>query len=471
MAGETAMRNGEETVRTGAGGGIDPAASPLLTDLYQLNMMQAYLDRGMTADAVFEFFVRKLPSPRGFLVAAGLDQTLSFLENLRFGAAELDWLRSTGRFGGDFLNYLGRLRFEGSVDALPEGRVFFANEPVLRVTAPLPIAQLVETRIVNILHFQSLIASKAARMVLHAGGRLLVDFGLRRAHGAEAGILAARAAYIAGFGGTATVPAQWLFGIPIYGTMAHSFIQAHERETDAFRAFALSRPDNLVLLIDTYDTVAAADKVAALVPWLVERGIALKGVRLDSGDLSSLSRAVRRCLDDAGLKHVTIFASGGIDERVIARLIAEGAPIDGFGVGTALTTSEDAPALDCAYKLQEYAGIARRKLSSGKATWPGRKQVFRRYDRANMLHDMLTLESEQAEGEPLVVPVMRRGRRLQPAETLAAIRDRCAADLSRLPPSLRTLDGPYAYPVAVSPALQDLAASVNRSIAAMQAAP
>jgi nicotinate phosphoribosyltransferase len=335
----------------------------------------------------------------------------------------------------------------------------------------LPIAQLVETRIVNLLHFQSLIASKAARMVLQAPDKLLVDFGLRRAHGAEAGLYAARAAHIAGFAGTATVPAQPMFGIPIYGTMAHSFIQAHDNETDAFRSFALSRPENLVLLIDTYDTVAAARKVVALAPWLKERGITLKGVRLDSGDLSSLSRAVRRCLDDAGLQKVTIFASGGIDEAVIARLVASGAPIDGFGVGTALATSEDAPALDCAYKLQEYAGVARRKLSAGKATWPGRKQVFRYYDSRLMQGDTLTLEGDRQDGEPLIVEVMRGGRRVTAAEPLATIRGRCAADLVRLPAGLRQLTPEGSYPVEVSQAVRNLAAAVDRSIAATRAAP
>ncbi|MCC6468975.1 MAG: nicotinate phosphoribosyltransferase [Alphaproteobacteria bacterium] len=446
----------------------DLAASPLLTDLYQFNMMQAYLDHGMTATAVFEFFVRKLPPGRGFMLAAGLEQVLQFLETLRFDRTAIDWLRATGRFHEKFLGYLADLRFDGDVHAMPEGRVFFPNEPILRIAAPLPIAQLVETRVLNLLHFQSLIATKAARMVLQAPGKLLVDFGLRRAHGAEAGLLAARAAYIAGFGGTATVSAGAMFGIPLFGTMAHSFVQTHDDEVAAFKAFSLSRPDNLVLLIDTYDTVAAAAKVVRLVPWLRERGIEVKGVRLDSGDLAALSRAVRRCLDEAGLKAVTIFASGGIDETRIADLLAAGAPIDGFGVGTALTTSEDAPAMDCAYKLQEYAGVARRKLSAGKVTWPGRKQVFRRRAGGRMEGDLLTLADEGGDGTPLIADVMRGGRRLASPETLAAMRDRCAGDLERLPPALRKLAAADAYPVAISPGLRALAASVDRAIAAMR---
>jgi len=454
--------------RTGAPKGVDPGRSALLTDLYQLNMMQAYRDRGMNAAAVFEFFVRKLPPRRGFLVAAGLEQTLAFLENLRFEPAELEWLRATGRFDGGFIDYLSALRFAGDVHAMPEGRVFFPNEPILRVTAPLPVAQLVETRLVNLLNFQTLIASKAARMVLQAPRCRLIDFGLRRAHGAEAGLLAARAAYVAGFTGTATVLAEREFGIPAYGTMAHSFVQAHDSEAEAFKAFALSRPKNLTLLIDTYDTVAAARKAAALAPWLRERGIELAGVRLDSGDLHALSRAVRRCLDEAGLRNVAIFASGGIDEYVMARLVTSGAPIDGYGIGTALTTSDDAPALDCAYKLQEYAGIARRKLSAGKATWPGRKQVFRRRAGSSIAGDTLTLESDPREGEPLIVKIMESGRRLAPPEPLETCRQRCAADLAALPADVAALEPKGAYPVDISPSLYQLAAEVDRRIAAMR---
>ena len=358
---------------------MDPAASPLLTDLYQLNMIQAYLEHGETRTAVFEFFVRKLPPERGFLIAAGLEQALDFLENLRFSPEELEWLARTGRFGKDLLDHLAQLRFTGDVHAMPEGTAFFANEPILRVTAPLPQAQLIETRLINILHFQSLIAAKAARMVLSAPSKLLVDFGLRRAHGAEAGLFAARASHIAGFTGTATMLAGKLFGIPIYGTMAHSFIQAFDSEEAAFEAFARSRPENLVLLIDTYDTEEAARKVVSLAPRLKAAGIAIRGVRLDSGDLISLAKSVRRILDEGGMKEVTIFASGGIDEVELAKTAEQLAPIDGFGIGTSLTTSFDVPALDCAYKLQEYAGLPRRKRSTGKATWPGRKQVWRQY--------------------------------------------------------------------------------------------
>jgi nicotinate phosphoribosyltransferase len=444
------------------GGSMDPATSALLTDLYQLNMMQAYLDRGETKTAVFEFFVRKLPRERGFLIAAGLEQVLEFLLELRFTPEELDWLASSGRFGKNLIDYLAGLRFTGDIHAMPEGTVFFPDEPILRVTAALPEAQLVETRLINLLQFQPMIAAKAARMVLAAPGKRLVDFGLRRAHGAEAGLLAARASYIAGFAGTATVLADKRFGIPIFGTMAHSYIQVHDDEAEAFENFARARPKNLTLLIDTYDTEAAARKVVALAPRLKAAGISIGGVRLDSGDLITLSKTVRRILDEGGLRDVTIFASGGIDETVIANIIRSRAPIDGFGIGSSLTTSYDAPGLDCAYKLEEYAGLPRRKRSAGKATWPGRKQVWRRFGAdGRMAGDILSLENDDRAGEPLIELVMQGGKCLEPAPTLAEIRARAARDLERLPEPLRRLEPGASYPVEVSEALQRLAAEVD----------
>ena len=445
---------------------MDDATSPLLTDLYQLNMIQAYLEHGKTKIAVFEFFVRNLPPRRGFLVAAGLEQALAFLEDLHFSAEEVDWLARSGRFGSGLLDHLAALRFEGDVHAMPEGTVFFANEPILRVTAPLPQAQLVETRLINILHFQSLIASKAARMTLAAPGKLLVDFGLRRAHGYEAGVLAARASYLAGFAGTATMLAEKWFGIPTFGTMAHSFIQTYDDETAAFEDFARSRPENLTFLIDTYDTEAGARKVVALAPRLKARGIAIRSVRLDSGDLIALSRSVRRILDEGGLAEVGIFASGGLDENDLAEMLQAGAPIDGFGVGTSLTTSSDVPALDCAYKLEEYAGLPRRKRSTGKATWPGRKQVWRRYGSdGRMAGDILSIESDDQNGEPLIQLVMRGGRRVAPSPTLAEIRARAARELGQLPEPFRRLEPRTFYPVQVADALVRLAKEVDSRLA------
>jgi nicotinate phosphoribosyltransferase len=439
--------------------------SPLLTDLYQLNMLQAYLDHGRSETAVFELFFRKLPPQRAFLLAAGLEQALGFLKNVRFNEEELDWLKRSGRFAGNFLDYLASFRFHGDVHAMPEGTVFFADEPILRVTAPLPEAQLVETRLINLIHFQTLVASKAARMVLAAPGKQLIDFGLRRAHGAEAGLLGARAAYLAGFAGSATMIAEPVFGIPIFGTMAHSFVQAYEDESAAFLDFARSRPRNLTLLIDTYDTEAGARKVVALAPRLRQEGIALGAVRLDSGDLGALSRKVRAILDQGGLGEVRIFASGGLDESAMASLLAAGAPIDGFGVGTSLTTSFDLPALDCAYKLQEYDSVARRKLSTGKATWPGRKQVFRRFDAAGrMAGDLLTLEGDPQKGEALIQLVMKNGKPVKPRPSLAEARAAAAAELARLPNDLRRLEPAFGYPVEIAPALRELTADVDRRL-------
>jgi nicotinate phosphoribosyltransferase len=442
------------------------SASPILTDLYQLNMIEGYLADRETGTAVFDFFVRRLPGRRNFLIAAGLEQALDFLETVRFTEDELGWLASTGRFSSRLLDYLATFRFTGDVHAVFEGTVVFANEPILRVTAPLPQAQLLESRLINLLHFQTLVASKAARCVLAAPDKLLIDFGFRRAHGAEAGYLAARASYLAGFAGTATVLAEKDFGIPCYGTMAHSFIEAHDDEAIAFEHFARARPQGLTLLIDTYDTEAGARKVVALAPRLRADGIEVRAVRLDSGDLGVLARSVRAILDAGGLTDVSIFASGGLDEDKISSLLAGGAPIDGFGIGTGMTTSSDAPYLDCAYKLQEYAGLARRKQSPGKVTWPGRKQVWRRYAAdGTMAGDMLSIEDDTQPGETLLVPVVAGGRRLSAKPSLEAIRDHVRHELARLPEPLRRLETSRAYPVEVADALRKLAGETDRRLA------
>lgn len=437
----------------------------LLTDLYQLTMLQGYFERQMEEIAVFEFFVRKLPPQRGFLLAAGLEQVLDFLEQLRFTTEELDWLAGSGLFKNTFLERLAGLRFTGDVHALPEGAVFFPQEPILRVTAPLPEAQLVESRIINLLHFQTLIASKAVRSVLAAPDKLLVDFGFRRAHGGEAGLLAARASYLAGFSGSATVAAGQLFGIPVYGTMAHSFVQAYQSESEAFEHFALANPDNVVLLIDTYDTEAGAQKVVDLAPRLHARGIKIKGVRLDSGDLGMHARKVRSILDRGGLHDTTIFASGDLDEYQLEQLLTQQAPIDGFGVGTRMDTAADAPYLDCAYKLQEYAGVARRKRSEGKGTWPGRKQVYRNFDADGfMTGDTVTLADALYTGQPLLEQVMQNGRRLAPAPSLSELRQYAQQQINRLPPQLKLLHDPAAYPVHISAELVALAEAVDAAV-------
>lgn len=436
--------------------------SVLLTDLYQLTMLQGYFDQGMEETAVFEFFVRKLPPQRNFLIAAGLEQALSFVASLHLTSEELEWVSGHDAFRPAFVRYLEKLHFTGDVHAMAEGTAFFPNEPILRVTAPLPQAQLVESRLINVLHFQTLIASKAVRSVLIAPNKLLVDFGLRRAHGAEAGLLAARASYLAGFAGSATVLAAPLWGVPIFGTMAHSFIQAHDDEIVAFDHFAHSLPDNVILLIDTYDTEAAAEKVVRLAPKLEREGIKIKGVRLDSGDLADHAFKVRRILDQGGLKHVTIFASGSVDEYVLERLLQKSAPIDGFGIGTHMDTSADAPYLDCAYKLVEYAGRARRKRSEGKVLWPGRKQVYRSYDDDGcMTGDVLSVEGDVREGEPLIRQFMKAGQRVSAGESLHELRQRALAEVKRLPRSLVTLDHAPNYPVTVSEALCNLARQVD----------
>jgi nicotinate phosphoribosyltransferase len=444
---------------------MNASSGILLTDLYELTMLQGYHDAAMHDTAVFEFFVRRLRPGRGFLLAAGLEQVLVFLEQMRFAPADLEWLASTRRFSKDFLASLETLRFTGDVHAMPEGTIFFPDEPILRVTAPIAEAQLVETRIINLLHVQTLIASKAARSVLMSPGKLLVDFGLRRAHGSEAGLLAARASYIAGFTGTSTVLAGQRFGIPLFGTMAHSFVQAHDDEALAFEHFAHAQPDNVVLLIDTWDTEAAAHKVVALAAKLMQAGIQIKGVRIDSGDLSEHARQVRRILDAGGLTDVIIFASGDLDEYVLRHMLDAGVPVDGFGIGTRVDTSADMPYLDCAYKLQEYAGRARRKRSEGKATWPGRKQVYRQHDADGfMTSDVVTLASDPQPGEPLLLPVMLAGRRLA-APSLRATRNHAAENLARLPAPLRRLEEDFAYRVEIAPALRDLAADVDRNFA------
>lgn len=438
---------------------MTPLKSPLLTDLYQLTMLQGYFEAGMTDTAVFEVFVRKLPASRNFLVAAGLEQALEFIAGLRFADDELAWIDSCGLFAPRFAERLAGLRFTGDVHAMPEGTVFFPNEPIVRVTAPLPEAQLLETRLVNLLHYETLVASKAARARLVAPGKRLIDFGLRRAHGAEAGLLAARASWLAGFDGTATTFAAPAFGIPVFGTMAHSFVQAHADEAEAFEHFARVFPKNAVLLIDTYDTVEGAHKVVGL----ARRGVPVRGVRLDSGDLGMLAREVRAVLDAGGLKDAIVFASGNLDEYRVRDLVAAGAPIDAFGIGTALVTSDDAPCLDMVYKLQEYGGRARRKRSTGKATWPGRKQVYRHCAAdGTVARDVVTLESDRQAGKALLEPAMRGGGRTGAPVPLDAIRQYAAEELARLPPALARLEPAAGPPVEIAPGLVRLAAEVDR---------
>lgn len=433
------------------------APGALLTDLYQLSMLQAYHFHGMAGEASFELFFRQTGSGRSFLICAGLETALDWVEQLSFEPHEIDWLASTGRFRSDFLKMLEKLRFTGDIEAIAEGTPVFGNEPVLRVRAPIIEAQLLESRLLNLIHFQTLIASKAARCTIAAAGAGLVEFGLRRAHGAEAALLASRSAYLAGFEATSNTLAGLHFGIPVTGTMAHSFVQAHPAEALAFEHFAAANPEHLVFLIDTYDIEQGAHRAAAVAQSLASRGVRLQAVRIDSGELAPASRRVRAILDAAGLTDTRILASGNLDEWRIAGLRAVEAPIDVYCVGTALSTSSDCPALDCAYKLVEYAGRPTAKRSPGKASLPGCKQVWRRFKESGLIEsDEIALTAESAtrarigHHQPLLQPVMRAGRRLTAPAPVEALRDRCLRQLDSLPAALRQLDALHTLEVSIS---------------------
>jgi nicotinate phosphoribosyltransferase len=406
-----------------------------LTDRYELAMADSYVAAGIAGDRVaFELFVRDLPPPFGYLLSAGLASAESYLRTLRFGAESLAYLEEERICGPAALAALAELRFDGDVDAVAEGSVVFAGEPLLRVDGSRLVCQLVESHLLNQVNFQTLIATKAARMVDAADGRGVVDFGYRRAHGSDAGLLAARSAYIGGCAGSATVAAGYLWGIPTLGTMAHSYVMAFTDQVTAFRRFLRDRPEESTLLIDTYDAVGGA---RAAVEASRAEGIVPQMVRLDSGSASELSRDVRAVLDDGGLGSTGIFCSGDLDEYEIARLVADGAPIDGFGVGTRLTTGWDVPALGGVYKLVESAGRPVMKTSPGKATLPGRHQVFRDGD-----GDVIGLAGEHLPGRPLLEPVLRAGEPVADLPALADIRDRAGRERDALPDEVRRPTAP-----------------------------
>jgi len=436
--------------------------SALFTDLYELTMAQAYAAEHMDRDAVFELTFRKMPANRNYILAAGISDVLNFLATFRFEQADLEYLEGRGAFSRDFLRQLESLRFTGDVHALPEGTLVFPNEPIVQVTAPIIEAQLMETFVLNQIHFQSLAVAKAARIIEAARGRSVVDFGSRRAHGTDAAVKVARASYMAGGSGTSNVLAGQMYGIPVFGTMAHSYIQAHESELESFDAFANLYPET-TLLVDTYDTLDGVRRVIGLHRKLKDK-FRVKAIRLDSGDLGALAFAARRMLDDAGLRHVAIFASSSLDEYEIERLVSSGAPIDIFGVGTKLAVMDDASHLDMAYKLVEYAGKGRLKLSTSKLLYPGRKQVFRQVENGMMVRDVVGRFAEILPGEPLLQPVMRAGQAIAPID-LNESRARLQGEINRLPAQFRGLTpAPTPYAVAISEQLESDLSSIRKEI-------
>ncbi|MDT8319563.1 MAG: nicotinate phosphoribosyltransferase [Xanthomonadales bacterium] len=432
---------------------INGTNAALFTDLYELTMAQAYVAGGMLEAATFSLFFRELPDDRNYILSCGIEDVVDYLASLRFSEKDIDYLRDQGTLSQSMLDYLQSFRFTGDVYGLPDGTPVFPEEPLAEVTAPIPEAQLVETWILNQVHAQSVLASKAARVVTAAAGRETLDFGLRRIHGADGGLKAARAFHVAGVDATSNVLAGRIYGLPIAGTMAHSYVQAHDDEMEAFRAFVKEFPET-VLLVDTYDTEEGVKKVVALAAEL-GGDFRVRGIRLDSGDLGALAHASRRILDDAGLTDVQIFASGGLDEKQIRELLEVGAPIDGFGVGTSMGVSEDAPALDIAYKLVAYAGKGRMKLSAGKRSLPGAKQIFRQFQDGRMSGDVLASRQEKLAGRPLLEPFMKNGRRVRQRDDPDTARERAARNLASLPEAIRGIeraDSPY--PVSLSDVLQ-----------------
>jgi nicotinate phosphoribosyltransferase len=440
----------------------------LLTDLYQLTMAQAYFQSQRLAPATFSLFIRSYPPNRSYFVAAGLRDVLEFIERFKIDSAGIDYLRSQRMFTDDFLDFLQGLKFTGEVWAIPEGRLFFKDEPVVEVTAPIVEAQIVETFIINQIHFQSLIATKAARCVQAAGGRSVVDFSLRRTHGIDAGMKVARASYLAGFAGTSNVRAGQRYGIPIVGTMAHSFVSSFEHEIDAFRAFVSSFPNHSTLLIDTYDTVAGAHKAVQVAREMAARGQRLQGVRIDSGNLANLALEVRKIFDEAGLQDVKIIGSGGLDEYDLADFSDATIPYDGYGVGTKMGVSADAPCSDIAYKLVEYNDRSVLKLSPGKISLPGKKQVFRISD--HQLHkDIIALRDETVAGaEPLLKRVMTGGKITAPLPSLEESRSGFLSEFTRLPEPIKRLRNPENYLVEQSLKLQEHRATVEQQARRLQ---
>ncbi len=440
----------------------------LFADLYQLTMAQAYWESGRTATATFSLFFRKYPSDRGYAVFGGLADALEHLQDFKFSSHDIDLLRSLGRFDESFTRYLADMRFTGSVRAMPEGSIFFANEPVIEVTAPIIEAQLVETFLLNQVSLQSILATKASRVMHVARGKSMVDFAARRTHGTDAADKLARVSYMVGFSGTSNVHAGVIYGIPTFGTMAHSFVMTFEEEADAYRAYASTFPDSSTFLVDTYDTVEGTRKAVQVARELKRAGHRPPSIRLDSGDLNDLAKKARAILDDAGLSDVEIFASGGLDEFGVDDLLSGGAPIDGFGVGTKLGVSADAPWMDCVYKLVAYESRPVLKLSAEKSTLPGPKQVYRlRDDEAVYRRDVLACADERPPSEdadPLLREVMSGGKQLAPPSSLQELREHFTREFVSLPGRYKALRSPPEYPVEISDSLDRLRWDVVRKM-------
>ena len=441
----------------------------LFTDFYELTMCASYFDNKNFEPATFDLFIRRLPENRSYFLFAGLEEALQYLQNIKFTEGHLAYLKKQG-FKEDFLDYLRGFRFTGDVWAVLEGTVAFPNEPLIRVTAPIIEAQLVETFLLNTVNLQSMIATKASRVVHAAKGKSVIEFGLRREPGIDAGMKVARSSYIAGCQGTSNVLAGQVYGIPVFGTMAHSFIMSYPKEIDAFRAFAKTFPNKSTLLIDTYNDISGAEKAAVVAKELEAKGFRLGGVRLDSGDLVQTSKKVRKILDDQGLEYVKIFASGDLDEFKIEELLSKGARIDSFGVGTKMGTSADRPYLDVIYKLCEIMTAEEgfspiMKLSKDKITLPGRKQVYRFMDAAgNFEKDTIALADEKVQGEPLLVKVIEKGKLIYKFPSLGNIRATAAENLSKLPEEYKALTGAPVYPVELSRNLLNLVKTLKRQL-------
>lgn len=449
---------------------VNKANMSLLTDFYELTMCASYLENKRNEAATFDLFIRKLPPNRSYFVFAGLEQVLLFLENVKFSADQIKYLKGQ-KFGAEFLEYLKDFRFAGDVWSVPEGTIVFPDEPLIRVTAPIIEAQLIETFLLNTVNLQTMLATKASRVVCSARGKPVIEFGLRRTQGTDAGMKAARCSYIAGAEGTSNVLAGMKYGIPVFGTMAHSYIMSFDHEIDAFRNFVKTFPENSTLLIDTYNDLKGAENAVVVAKQMEKEGSRLNAVRLDSGNLLEISKNVRRILDMHGLMYVKIFASGDLDEYVIEDLLGKGAKIDAFGVGTRMSTSFDRPYVDVVYKLsgkvERGVFVPAMKLSKGKITLPGKKQIFRQYGReGKCVKDIIGLENEKIKGEPLLRNVMRKGHIARDFPTLSEIRKIAHDNLSRLPDEYKKLSNASTYPVILSSALKriknQLAAQLER---------